>query len=141
MFSLSYKSQLWKQDNSECLLAWEPAVKCYKRTKLRPCKKDAQCTCGVGCSGMGVSQGNLLWKPVCYKVKMGINQCICGMVHNKMPKESCTWPTIHPVKGGKQDSRFYSGSGEGGFGKYDPREGPEQAAPAEEAPPPEAAPA
>ena len=113
--------QVWKKDDSECLLAWEPAVKCYRITRLKSCSKDTQCACGAGCSGMGLTQSNLIWKPVCYRVSWGINHCICGLVHNAMPKESCTWPKRYPSANKHQDAQFYSGSGGGGFTKYKPR--------------------
>merc|ERR1712113_235996 len=46
---------LWKKDDSECLLAWEPSVKCFRTTTFKSCSKDTQCSCGAGCSGMGVT--------------------------------------------------------------------------------------
>jgi len=113
---------LWNKKDGGCLLAWEPAVHCYKVNRMLPCSHDSHCACKVGCSGMGLTQASLIWRPVCYKPSGALfNRCICGLVHEEMKEAECTWPKRDVPNHDLKDARFYSGKGEGGFQTYKPR--------------------
>lgn len=116
----SKQMPLWKKEGG-CLLAWEPAVQCNRGRRVFACSDDSQCACKVGCSGIGLTQSTMIWRPVCYRISGGINQCICGLVHSTLKKEACTWPGRYEQPGDLKDTRYYSGDGTGGYQSFQSR--------------------